>query len=120
MPPGDAAEVDYRVSDAERERVVARLRACHAEGRLTFEEFEERVDEAYRARSASALSLALRELPAVPDSGQPVRRRRRRRFRLSGWWLRVNGICIVVWGATSIGGGLYYFWPMWVLLGTTI
>ncbi len=119
MPAGDAAEVDYRVSDAERERVVARLRACHAEGRLTFEEFEERVEEAYGARSVSSLNRALRELPAVPDAGPAVRRRRRRRLRLGGWWLRVNGICIAVWAATSVGG-VSYFWPMWVLLGTTI
>lgn len=118
MPAGDAAEVDYRVSDAERERVVARLRACHAEGRLTFEEFEERVEEAYRARSASALNLALRELPTGPEPAKTARRRRRR-FRLGGWWLRVNGICVAVWAATSIGG-VYYFWPMWVMLGTTI
>lgn len=43
----------------------------------------------------------------------------RGRWRLGGWWLRVNGICVAVWAVTSIGG-LYYFWPMWVILGTTI
>ncbi|HVV77623.1 MAG TPA: DUF1707 domain-containing protein [Mycobacteriales bacterium] len=118
MPAGDAAEVDYRVSDAERERVVARLRACHAEGRLTFEEFEERVTEAYQARSVSALNHALRELPSAPGPDAAVRRGRRR-WRLGGWWLRVNGICIAIWAATSIGG-IYYFWPMWVLIGTSI
>ncbi|MGN6472322.1 MAG: DUF1707 domain-containing protein [Mycobacteriales bacterium] len=120
MPAGDAAEVDYRVSDAERERAVARLRGAHAEGRLSFEEFEARVDEAYQARSVSALEAVLRDLPPESQQGAKPRPRRRRRLPLLGWWLRVNGICIAVWAATSIGSRHDYFWPMWVILGTTI
>jgi hypothetical protein len=51
------------VSDSEREYTVGLLRTHLLTGRLTAEEFEERVDEAWRARFASDLWQALRWLP---------------------------------------------------------
>ena len=57
-------ELDLRVSDAQRERVAVALREHCAEGRLTLEELSERLDEAYRARTAGELEEVLRELPA--------------------------------------------------------
>jgi hypothetical protein len=52
------------VSDSEREYTVGLLRKHLLTGRLTTEEFEQRVDEAWRARFASDLWQALRWLPA--------------------------------------------------------
>jgi hypothetical protein len=51
------------VSDREREYTVGLLRGHWLSGRLTAEEFEERVGEAWRARFAADLWQALRALP---------------------------------------------------------
>jgi hypothetical protein len=53
-----------RASDADRERTVALLREHAAEGRLTLEEFTERMSEAYRARTRDELDALSRDLPA--------------------------------------------------------
>ncbi|GAA2936309.1 hypothetical protein GCM10020221_35070 [Streptomyces thioluteus] len=55
-----------RVSDAERERVAEVLRTAVAEGRLDMEEFGERLDAAYKARTRGELEPLVRDLPAVP------------------------------------------------------
>jgi Domain of unknown function (DUF1707) len=73
-------ELDLRASDAERERVAASLREHCATGRLTLEELSERLDEAYRARTAGDLERALRELPA---EASPRPRRSPKRFTIS-------------------------------------
>lgn len=51
------------VSDRERDYTVRLLRTHLLSGRLTEEEFEQRVDEALRARFATDLWRALRALP---------------------------------------------------------
>jgi hypothetical protein len=61
MSVGDASRADVRVSDADRERAVATLRTHHSAGRLTLDEFTERVEEAYRARTHTDLERSLRE-----------------------------------------------------------
>jgi hypothetical protein len=54
-----------RASDADRERTVALLREHHAVGRLTAEEFSERVDKAFAARTLGDLEVLLADLPAI-------------------------------------------------------
>jgi Domain of unknown function (DUF1707) len=54
-----------RVSDADREAIVARLSTATAEGRLTIEEFSERSRYAYAARTWGELSSVLHDLPAL-------------------------------------------------------
>ncbi len=62
------------VSDHEREHTVGLLRAHWLTGRLTAEEFEARVGEAWRARYAQDLWQALRFLPvASPPVAQAQR-----------------------------------------------
>jgi ABC-type multidrug transport system fused ATPase/permease subunit len=60
------------VSDRERDNTVRLLRTHWLSGRLTAEEFEQRVDEALRARFATDLWRALRALP-VDASFMPRR-----------------------------------------------
>ncbi len=60
------------VSDQEREYTVGLLRRHWLTGRLTSEEFEQRVGEAWQARSVSDLWEALRLLPV---EGPPPARR---------------------------------------------
>jgi Domain of unknown function (DUF1707) len=65
------------VSDREREYTVGLLRGHWLSGRLTAEEFEQRVAEAWQARFADDLWRALRALPVEsPPVWQPPRRSR--------------------------------------------
>jgi hypothetical protein len=67
-----------RVSDADRERAVASLREHLVRGRLSLEEFTERMDAAYAATTAGDLVALERDLPAetqpaaLPDRRRPV------------------------------------------------
>jgi hypothetical protein len=61
-----------RISDAERELVVAQLNAAVSEGRLTLAEFEERVDGVLRSRTYGEVEPYVGDLPqkgpiAVPE-----------------------------------------------------
>ena len=55
-----------RASDADRERTVAVLREHMVVGRLTLEEFAERMSAAYLARTADELERLSRDLPPAP------------------------------------------------------
>lgn len=86
----DAAVPDLRASDADRERVAEILRDALAEGRLDMEEFEERLDATYRARTYGELTPITRDLPdhatavpAVSLTKQPQ--------RSGGWASRIVG-----------------------------
>lgn len=68
-----------RVSDAEREAVVERLNVATGEGRLTLEEFGDRVAEALAARTRGDLEKLVADLPAAarvvePRAGSAVAR----------------------------------------------
>lgn len=65
-----------RASDAERDQVVARLRDASVEGRLTLEEFTERMTTAYDAHTHAELDVLMRDLPAqaAPERKTPARR----------------------------------------------
>lgn len=56
--------LDVRPSDEEREAVVARLRASCGEGRLSVDEFGERMTTAITARTIRDLLAVLDQLPA--------------------------------------------------------
>jgi len=54
-----------RASDADRDRVTALLREHHAAGRLTAEEFHERMDAALSATTLGELDDLLADLPVI-------------------------------------------------------
>ena len=58
MTPGDV-----RASDAERDLTVERLQRAVGQGRLSMEEFEDRVGVAYAARTRGELAALTRDLP---------------------------------------------------------
>lgn len=60
---------DFRISDADRNEVIERLRRHTSEGRLTLDEFESRLAEVHAAKTGDELRYALRELPAAPARG---------------------------------------------------
>ena len=60
-----------RVSDADRERVTARLREHFAEGRLSSEELDERVSAALSAKTFGDLRSVMTDLPEpAPEMSQ--------------------------------------------------
>jgi hypothetical protein len=68
----DAAVPDLRASDADRERVAEVLRDALAEGRLDMEEFEERLEATYKARTYGELTPITRDLPVAGVTPPPV------------------------------------------------
>ena len=62
-----------RVSDADRERITARLREHFAEGRLTPDELDERVSAALNAKTFGDLRPLMADLPEpVPAPPRPA------------------------------------------------
>ena len=105
-----------RVSDDERERTADTLRNHYADGRLTSDELEDRIERAYHAKTRGDLAALTRDLPAEYS--------RRARERLASanrhaWrahlasYASVNGGLVGIWGVT--GGG--EFWPIWSIGG---
>jgi class 3 adenylate cyclase len=104
-----------RASDADRERVAARLREHYGAGRLSDDDLSERVEAAYGVRTMQELEALTADLPSAP---KPGRARRRGALETSvrihlTVYLIVNALLIGIWAAT--GGG--YFWPIWPILG---
>ena len=135
-----AADPRIRASDDDRDRVVSLLREHHAAGRLTAEEFNERLDQAYAAKTMGELDELMADLPAMdlyrlPDASLPRYRRptpgagsylqatqahgglARGHGRFSpawqaawGSWFSVSLLLFVVWAISGAG----YLWPLWV------
>ncbi|TQS44526.1 DUF1707 SHOCT-like domain-containing protein [Cryptosporangium phraense] len=61
-----------RASDAERQKVADLLREHTSEGRLTIEEYEQRVDSALNARTVAELRPLLADLPVHVDEVLPA------------------------------------------------
>lgn len=62
---------ELRVSDAERNRAVALLAKACGDGRLSLDEYSERVNQALAARTRGDLTTVIRDLPlATPEAAQ--------------------------------------------------
>jgi Domain of unknown function (DUF1707) len=66
-----ASDPKIRASDADRDRTAAALREHLAAGRLTTEEFDERLDKVYAAKTLGELDDVMADLPRT-DLGQPA------------------------------------------------
>ncbi len=62
------------IGDAERQREIERLRVCTADGRLTLDEFAERVGEVYAARTWAELTRPTADLPQLAAAPAVVER----------------------------------------------
>ncbi len=80
---------EVRIGDADREAAVSALGEHFAAGRLTKDEYDERSDRAWQARTASGLRPLFADLPplraAQPASHQPVPAGPLQPPRYSGW-----------------------------------
>jgi hypothetical protein len=108
--------VDMLVGDSDRSTALDELRQHHDSGRLTLDEFENRLAEVHAARTRGDLDHAFRQLPrSEPPASLRVRDRRWSSLALQ--YGLVNLVCILVWLFSGTNGD---FWPKWVLLGTLV
>ena len=130
-----ASDAKTRASDADRDRTAAALREHLAAGRLTIEEFDERLDQAYAAKTLGELDGLMADLPGsgpgqLPDApadrpatGPPLTRRRPPgpveagpgRFSpawraAGGSWLAATLFLFVIWLASGASGGPWFLW----------
>jgi len=122
-----------RAADGDRERMEARLRQALEEGRLTLDEFDQRLVETHTAKTFGDLDRIVADLPlpAAPERSQvvpatPPARVPASRYeenpKLPTWlsvswraWLVAVATNLVIWFLVSLSNGeLVYFWPMWV------
>jgi Domain of unknown function (DUF1707) len=115
---------ELRASDAERDRTVKLLNQHVVEGRLTQEEFTERVEAALAARTRGELDALLVDLPASPPPPAPVTDDRPRAWRPAGPPLVAMGLlALLVIGSIAgwvVGdrtpGPPFPFFPLFPLL----
>ncbi|KAA9152555.1 DUF1707 domain-containing protein [Amycolatopsis acidicola] len=95
-----------RASDADRQRIAARVQDAGAEGRLTLDEVEQRLSAVYAARYEDELSGFVADLPAPPA---PARPRFPVPLRVHAGVVGVFSVLLVVAWAFS---GAPFFWPV--------
>jgi hypothetical protein len=103
-----------RAGDADREAIADRLRKSHGEGRLDVQEFQERLDGCYQAKTIGELEQLVGDLPRE--------RPRERPFQLQR--LPVVPLLAVLLGTLLIAGAVWHhgapgFWllvPFFFLL----
>jgi uncharacterized membrane protein len=103
---------DRRISDLDRERASEQLRTAYAEGRLDHDEFSQRLDHVYAAKTYGDLAPLTADLPpAVPPTGT-LRRGVRHHVRA------FVGSLGTLWGIWLVilieSGSTQGFWPLWV------
>ena len=64
-----ATGYNVRVGDADREAIAAQLREHFADGRLTLDELNERLDQTFAAKTRADLNVVMRDLPHVAWQG---------------------------------------------------
>ena len=67
-----ATQPSLRIGDKERDAVAAELQEHYAHGRLTLEEFNQRLDAVFAAKTQSDLSRLTADLPHVRSGGAPL------------------------------------------------
>jgi Domain of unknown function (DUF1707) len=127
-----AGDPRIRASDADRDRTAALLREHHAAGRLTAEEFNERLDKAYAAKTLGELDELLSDLPGIdlyklPDAGLPRGRKggsgapplpwMMAPGRISpawraalGSWVSISLVAFLIWLLAGHPGNLWFLW----------
>jgi hypothetical protein len=117
--PFRASPWALRLSDADRERALGALKAHYAEGRLSTDELEARVENIYRSGTRSEVAIHLLDLPLRGVRQLIVswaERLRRAVMRLHLFtYATVNASLVAIWAL--IGQGV--FWPAWVLIPST-
>ena len=119
-----------RAADTDRAAVAAVLGEHMAAGRLTLDEYDERLTRAYAARTFGELDELTADLPALDTARPPEPAERAAPVTGCGagawgqdtgahsWrsWVTTALIVIGVWAMISLASWeLLYFWPVWVI-----
>lgn len=126
--PGSAV---LRASDADRDHAVAVLRDAYADGRLTRSEFDTRSAASLASRTLGELAPHLVDLvvgtpaPAVRQAAnrsslrvQAAAKYERDLRDARNGWIFVSGLCVAIWGATSMASSeVLFFWPIFPSIG---
>lgn len=113
-----------RASDAEREHTAEHLQQHFAEGRLKYDELQERLEEAYAARTVGELTQLVADLPASttvsaaePEVPATDRRSRDHHGRTPVQalvsYVMICLFLIAIWAASGHHGS---FWPIWPII----
>src|SRR5258708_3057086 len=79
-----ATQPSLRIGDRERDAVAAELQEHYAHGRLTLEEFNQRIDAVFAAKTQKDLSRITAALPHIRSGGGPLPSSRRTPMLASG------------------------------------
>lgn len=126
-----ARNPDMRASDRDRDRVAAALREHHAQGRLDVDEFKDRIERAYTAKTLGDLDTLMHDLPEqdlyqlpVPANQQAVDQppittgaKVGRAMWKGVWatWAVVSLLNFVIWLLVSVTTAEFvYPWWIWV------
>jgi Domain of unknown function (DUF1707) len=126
LDPRQPGNASMRASDADREIVRVMLADAYADGRLTREEYDERLNTLYDSRTLGEVSALVTDL-VPPDGPSPAAAPllpADLRKRGAGKWRRdveesfvaflvPSIICTVIWIAAAGGG---FFWPVFPML----
>jgi len=126
MPREVRTDVEtLRAADIDRQKIADQLKAALDEGRLSLHEYDDRVREAYAARTYKELLLLVTDLPKPGLSAAEVQAEARRKARrmptaiLVLWtiWAALAAVNVVVYVlvAATVDGHVYP-WPVWLLV----
>ena len=119
-----------RAADSDRKAVADQLKAALDEGRIDLNEYDERVQRAYAAKTYGDFAGLLDDLPGTipvhdarlqPAQAAPVESPARPTRGEAAHWVSpyagVIAVCVLIWVITSVSAGhLTYFWPVWMLI----
>ncbi|MBA3780384.1 MAG: DUF1707 domain-containing protein [Nocardioides sp.] len=101
-----------RIGDADRERAAGDLAEHFAHGRLTNDEYDERLDAIWTARTAADLAPLFEDLPRQQPAPVPQRRQPRTGFS----WSRLRAVPFFPALALLIVLSMVTGFPFWVLI----
>lgn len=121
-----------RAGDRDRQAVADQLKTALDEGRLDLNEYDERLQRTYAAKTFADLDGLLDDLPGTvpvqhaqvqPAAGAPVAVPAAQPSpiaRLAHWagpYGGVIAVCVTIWAISSISSHhLQYFWPIWMMI----
>ena len=126
LDPRQPGHASMRASDADREIVRTTMADAYADGRLTREEYDDRLNTLFGSRTLGDMPALVTDLvppddlPAAPAPLVPadLRTRGARKWRRDveeslAAFLVPSLICTVIWIAVAGGG---FFWPVFPML----
>jgi hypothetical protein len=120
-----------RAADSDRHQIAEQIKAALDEGRLSLHEYDDRVSQAYAARTYAELLVLVADLPkpgmsAAEVNARQVAQRKREDRRMPTalvvlWtiWASLLVVNLVVYGlleATTSTDDYIYPWPIWLLV----